>query len=94
MRRPHLVLFVLVSSIGAPPARAQDPVAVNPTIAKVEFENDRIRVEASRNLVDAVLAGGARRYVQESIAFLYGDHGGDCGHDCPRRPADHTGDLW
>ena len=34
-------------------------------------ENDRIRVEASRNLVDAALAGGARHYVQESIAFLY-----------------------
>jgi len=34
-------------------------------------ENDRIRTEASRNLVDAALAGGAQRYVQESIAFLY-----------------------
>ena len=39
-------------------------------------ENDRIRTEASRNLVDAALAGGAQRYVQESIAFLYRD-GGD-----------------
>ncbi len=39
-------------------------------------ENDRIRTEASRNLVDAALAGGVRRYVQESIAFLYRD-GGD-----------------
>ena len=36
-------------------------------------ENDRIRTEASRNLVDAVLAGGTQRYVQESIAFLYRD---------------------
>jgi nucleoside-diphosphate-sugar epimerase len=36
-------------------------------------ENDRIRIEVSRNLVDAVLAGGAQRYVQESIAFLYRD---------------------
>ena len=44
MHRPHLVLFVLVSSLVAPSARAQDPVAVNPAIAKVEFENDRIRV--------------------------------------------------
>jgi 2-alkyl-3-oxoalkanoate reductase len=39
-------------------------------------ENDRIRVEASRNLVDAALSGGAQRYVQESITFLYRD-GGD-----------------
>jgi quercetin dioxygenase-like cupin family protein len=49
MRGPHLFLFVLVSSIAvssiaAPAARAQDPVAVNPGIAKVEFENDRIRI--------------------------------------------------
>src|SRR5882672_9424767 len=44
MHRPHLVLFVLVSSLAAPSARAQDPVAVNPAIAKVEFENNRIRV--------------------------------------------------
>lgn len=39
-------------------------------------ENDRIRRDGSRNLVDAALATGASRYVQESIAFLYAD-GGD-----------------
>jgi nucleoside-diphosphate-sugar epimerase len=38
-------------------------------------ENDRIRTEGSRNLVDAVLSAGAARYVQESIAFLYRDGG-------------------
>jgi nucleoside-diphosphate-sugar epimerase len=38
-------------------------------------ENDRIRSEASRNLVDGALATGAARYVQESIAFLYRDGG-------------------
>ena len=38
-------------------------------------ENDRIRSEASRNLVDGALAAGAARYVQESIAFLYRDGG-------------------
>ena len=38
-------------------------------------ENDRIRGEASRNLVDAALATGAGRYIQESIAFLYEDGG-------------------
>jgi nucleoside-diphosphate-sugar epimerase len=39
-------------------------------------ENDRIRTEGSHNLVEAALAGGVQRYVQESIAFLYRD-GGD-----------------
>jgi len=39
-------------------------------------ENDRIRTEGSRILVDAALAAAAGRYVQESIAFLYRD-GGD-----------------
>jgi nucleoside-diphosphate-sugar epimerase len=40
-------------------------------------ENDRIRSEASRNLVDAALAAGAKRYVQEAISFLYEDRGAD-----------------
>jgi nucleoside-diphosphate-sugar epimerase len=40
-------------------------------------ENDRVRTEGSRLLVDAALAAGARRYVQESIAFAYTDGGGD-----------------
>ncbi len=38
-------------------------------------ENDRIRREVSRNLVDAALATGAQRYIQESIAFMYRDSG-------------------
>ncbi len=38
-------------------------------------ENDRIRREVSRHLVDAALAAGARRYLQESIVFTYADHG-------------------
>jgi 2-alkyl-3-oxoalkanoate reductase len=39
-------------------------------------ENDRIRREVSRNLVEASIEAGAPRYVQESIGFLYRD-GGD-----------------
>jgi len=39
-------------------------------------ENDRIRTVGSRNLVDAAIAAGAARFVQESIAFRYAD-GGD-----------------
>ena len=50
-----------------PVTRAADP--------RSWHENERIRSEASRNLVDAALAAGATRFVQESIAFLYGDHG-------------------
>jgi nucleoside-diphosphate-sugar epimerase len=38
-------------------------------------ENTRIRVEGSRNLVDAAIAAGAQVFVQESIAFQYGEHG-------------------
>jgi nucleoside-diphosphate-sugar epimerase len=38
-------------------------------------ENDRIRSEACRHLVDAALAAGSTRYIQESIGFLYKDAG-------------------
>jgi nucleoside-diphosphate-sugar epimerase len=38
-------------------------------------ENDRIRTVGSRNLVDAALAAGASRYVQESLSFYYVDSG-------------------
>jgi len=40
-------------------------------------ENNRIRTEGARNLVDAAIAGGATRYVQESICFFYLDGGDD-----------------
>jgi 2-alkyl-3-oxoalkanoate reductase len=33
--------------------------------------NDRIREEGTRNLVDAAVAAGARRFVAQSIAFVY-----------------------
>jgi nucleoside-diphosphate-sugar epimerase len=38
-------------------------------------ENDRIRRIASANLVDAALAGGAERFIQESFALVYPDSG-------------------
>jgi len=38
-------------------------------------DNDRIRTEGARNLVDGALAGGVQRYVQESISFFYVDSG-------------------
>ena len=52
-------------------------------------ENDRIRREASRNLVDAALATGAGRVVQESIAFPYLDNGD--GWIDEDHPVDHVG---
>jgi nucleoside-diphosphate-sugar epimerase len=47
--------------------RANDPSAWE--------DNDRIRRDGSRNLVDAALATDASRYLQESIAFVYADGG-------------------
>ncbi|GAC1317235.1 MAG: hypothetical protein NVSMB12_14850 [Acidimicrobiales bacterium] len=38
-------------------------------------ENDRIRRDGVKNLVDAALAGGVGRIVQESITFVYADGG-------------------
>lgn len=38
-------------------------------------ENDRLRREASRHLADAVVRGGARRFIQESYAPVYPDRG-------------------
>jgi nucleoside-diphosphate-sugar epimerase len=51
-----------------------------PPLAKSAFpsawkENDRIRSELSNLLVDAAIAAGATRYVQEAIAFTYEDRG-------------------
>lgn len=36
---------------------------------------DRLRSDASRNLVDAALGTGASRYIQEALGFVYPDHG-------------------
>jgi nucleoside-diphosphate-sugar epimerase len=38
-------------------------------------ENDRVRKLASANLVEAALAGGARRFIQESFGLIYPDRG-------------------
>ena len=37
----------------------------------VWHENDRLRTEASRNLVDAAIAAGAAVYVQPTVTFVY-----------------------
>lgn len=49
--------------------------------------NDRIRTVGSKNLVDAAIATGVGRYVQESVSFLYVDGGSAWIHeDHPTRP--------
>jgi nucleoside-diphosphate-sugar epimerase len=40
-------------------------------------ENERIRREASGNLVDAAIDAGASVFVQESLAFVYEEHGNE-----------------
>lgn len=52
-----------------------------PTITKMRGrgnwkENDRLRREATKNLVDGALAAGAQTFIAESITFIYAD-GGD-----------------
>ena len=51
------------------------PRAAAAVIPGVWRENDRIRNEVSRNLVDAAIATGATRFVQESITFPYPSSG-------------------
>ena len=67
------------------------PMGVKAARTSAWAENDRIRTEVSANLVDAALAAGARRFVQESIAFTYAD-GGDTvlSEDAPLDPLPHT----
>lgn len=49
--------------------------------------NDRIRRDGSANLVDAALAAGATRFVQESFAPIYEDRGDEwIDEDSPVRP--------
>jgi len=51
-------------------------------------ENDRIRQIGSANLVDAAIAGGVRRFVQESFAPIYPDRGNDwIDEETPLQPA-------
>ena len=59
--------------------------------AKAWAENDRIRSEGAGNLVDAAIAAHAERYIQESIAFLYTDHGDDwIAEDAPQVMTPYT----
>jgi len=50
------------------------PLSQAPRVSSWD-ENERIRREVSANLVDAAIAAGATVFVQEALAFLYGEHG-------------------
>jgi len=52
------------------------PHDYNPRKASFYEANDRVRREGGRNLVEAARAAGARRFVTQSIAFLYAPEGG------------------
>jgi nucleoside-diphosphate-sugar epimerase len=53
------------------------PKAIDPRrIEKQLAENDRIRVEGTRNLVRAAALAGASRIVAQSISFVYAPEGG------------------
>jgi nucleoside-diphosphate-sugar epimerase len=54
-------------------------------------ENDRLRREASANLVDASIAGGVSRFVQESFAPVYPDRGDEwIDENVPLRPSKYN----
>ena len=53
------------------------PVGARAALPTSWREDSRIRTEGSRNLVDAALAVGAGRFVQEGISFVYADGGGE-----------------
>jgi nucleoside-diphosphate-sugar epimerase len=65
--RGHDVVVNVATHIPHPPWRV--------VLRKAWAENDRIRREGSANLVDAAIAGGAARFIQESFAPIYPDGG-------------------
>lgn len=63
------------------------PDAMDPAqMAAVRARNGRLRIEGTRNLMDAAKAAGARRVVAQSIAFIYATGDG------PRREGDPLDD--
>lgn len=57
------------------PAQAREPGAW--------AENDRLRIEASRVLVDAALATSTAVFIQPTVTFVYPDVPGPIGEDTP-----------
>ena len=64
------------------------PAGMRALLPRAFRENDRLRRDACRNLVDAALAAGAERFIQESFAPTYPDCGAEWIHeDVALRPA-------
>jgi nucleoside-diphosphate-sugar epimerase len=54
-------------------------------------ENDRLRRDASANLVDACIAGGVARFIQESFAPVYPDRGDEwIDENVPLQPSKYN----
>lgn len=53
------------------------PTGTGAARSKAWKENDRIRVDGSRILVQAAIEAGAQRFVQEAVALAYADGGDD-----------------
>ena len=56
-------------------------------MAAARAANARLRIEGTRNLVDAALASGVRRIVAQSIAFAYAPGDGPLTEDHPLDPS-------
>jgi 2-alkyl-3-oxoalkanoate reductase len=65
--RGHDAVVNVATHIPSPPWRV--------VLRSAWAENDRVRKEGSANLVDAAIAGGASRFIQESFAPVYPDSG-------------------
>jgi len=52
--------------------------------------NARLRDEGTRNLVNAAVSAGARRFIAQSIAFIYADKNGPHREEDPLLPEDHV----
>lgn len=53
------------------------PVGLSGALPGAWRQNDRLRTEGVRTVVDAARAAGVRRLVQESVSFIYADNGDD-----------------
>lgn len=64
------------------------PQAIDPTTMPAALEaNARLRIEGTRNLVDAALTSGVRRMIAQSIAFAYAPGQGPLSEEHPINPA-------
>lgn len=63
------------------------PQRYNPRKASFYEETNRVRSEGGRNLIEAARAAGARRFITQSISFLYAPEG-DWVKDEDARPWD------